>query len=75
MVARISCPFSSFTLNIALLKASVIIPSCLMSACLAILFGRAKIGEFLVIEKNRLEKALQVWKSMPYGRKPCRNDR
>src|SRR3984893_17875183 len=46
MVARISCPFSSFTLNIALDNASVIVPSCLMSACFAILFGCAKIWEW-----------------------------
>src|SRR5690348_11651401 len=33
MVAKISCPFSSFTLNIALDKASTIVPSCLINGC------------------------------------------
>src|ERR1700683_2661640 len=42
MVANISCPFSSFTLNIALDKASTMVPSCLMSACLAIQFWERK---------------------------------
>jgi len=33
MVAKISCPFSSFTLNIAFDKASTIVPSCLINGC------------------------------------------
>ncbi len=36
-------PFSSFTLNIALLNASSILPSCLISGCFDIFFGSAKI--------------------------------
>jgi hypothetical protein len=52
MVARISCPFSSFTLNIALLRASIMTPSCLMRACFAILFGCAKIAKSADTEKT-----------------------
>jgi hypothetical protein len=42
MVASISCPFSSFTLNIALDKASMIVPSCLIRGCFDIIFSERK---------------------------------
>jgi hypothetical protein len=42
MVASISCPFSSFTLNMALDKASMIVPSCLIRGCFDIIFSECK---------------------------------
>jgi hypothetical protein len=45
MVASISCPFSSFTRNIALDRASTITPSCLINGCLDILIlGAQRYG-------------------------------
>src|SRR5258706_653387 len=42
MVASISWPFSSFTLNIALERASMIVPSCLIRGCFDIYFWVCK---------------------------------
>src|SRR5664279_82219 len=74
MVARISCPFSSFTLNIALDSASTIDPSCLMSACLAIDFGSAKIillGERIKFHRinirPRLNRHIERQKTLKKG--------
>ena len=46
MWAVISCPFSSSTRNIALLKASTIVPSCSIAACLAILSAQFLFNYF-----------------------------
>src|ERR1700741_1680834 len=42
MVASISWPFSSFTLNMAFERASMIVPSCLIRGCFDIYFWGRK---------------------------------
>src|SRR5690606_27751656 len=51
MVAKISCPFSSLTRNIALDKASRITPSCLIKDCFAILKRTAKVTDIFFFSK------------------------
>jgi hypothetical protein len=52
IVAKISCPFSNFTLNMALLIASIITPSCLISGCFDILIlGLQRYGNEWNYEK------------------------